>query len=70
MTDADFLLRWLRASPGRRLISDSDGTVKAFDTAGFMRQGYTLDSLAASLREECDHKFVDSEACVKCGWTP
>jgi hypothetical protein len=25
---------------------------------------------AASLEKQCDHKFIDSTTCVKCGWMP
>lgn len=21
-------------------------------------------------RDRCDHKFIDSKSCLKCGWTP
>jgi hypothetical protein len=33
---------------------------------------YSPRSLAriAAWRAACDHKFIDSHACVKCGWTP
>lgn len=24
----------------------------------------------AALRASCDHKFIDSTFCLKCGWTP
>ena len=24
----------------------------------------------AKLAARCDHKFIDSKSCVKCGWTP
>jgi hypothetical protein len=31
--------------------------------------GWELDELA-SKQARCDHKFVDSKSCLKCGWTP
>ena len=34
-----------------------------------IESGWELDELA-SKQASCDHKFVDSKSCLKCGWTP
>lgn len=71
MSDSDYIMRWLRETPGRKLMSDSDGTIKAFSTAGGLAAvALTLDALADKLRAQCSHKFVDSNVCLKCGWKP
>lgn len=30
----------------------------------------TFEPCAAVVQAQCDHKFVDSTACLKCGWEP
>lgn len=32
--------------------------------------GFAGSVALAHVTERCDHKFVDSTSCLKCGWTP
>ncbi|MEP7304177.1 MAG: hypothetical protein ABJA98_01540 [Acidobacteriota bacterium] len=36
----------------------------------FVRRGRAAQAAVDALGAGCDHKFVDSRSCLKCGWTP
>ena len=53
-------------NPGREV---SQGVAEWLaEKAGFT--GRTVDAFKTPPPLRCDHKFIDSKACVKCGWNP
>lgn len=64
-----------RAERLMRLIDEFDhaGELAALREMFIRQPGETLSpeqKWLDKLRDDCDHKFIDSPCCLKCGWTP
>jgi hypothetical protein len=57
----------LAGSPETLPFKDVEGA--RFYYEYLIENGWERDELASN-QASCDHKFVDSKVCLKCGWTP
>lgn len=59
-----------------RLLREGLVTVESDQPDGFDEQADAAPRFSvtargrAELQATCDHKFIDSRWCLKCGWTP
>lgn len=57
------------------LLEAAKGCPWFTDWADAIEEEHAKERLRAAIADcggddECDHKFVDSKSCLKCGWTP
>jgi len=67
---AAFALAWeRRGKADEKIVRHRVGGVR--DGCCAAELGLAGDAIERSEEERsCDHKFVDSKSCLKCGWTP
>jgi len=53
-------------------FADDDPRVLSgeYDVFGFNRKERAAAERKRKQRVQCDHKFIDSTKCLKCGWIP
>lgn len=68
-------MTYIHAKPGQCYIAGNGAVVHVFKVGDAScectRRMYAADiPYAHHFAQKCDHKFVDSDSCLKCGWTP